>query len=130
MQDIIDILYKINRIKENSYDQNFTRQLDNMPPIDKAQNLIRYISNNTDSVNRKNADILINILKNINEVNNNNNGNHNKNKKININRNKNFQNIQKNKKYDNSSNIDSNSIYDNDSLLSKLKFFLKSLNDE
>lgn len=118
MQDLMDILYKINRIKDNSYDQNFTKQLDNMPPIDKAQNMIRYFSKNGDSMTRKNADIFINILKNINEV------NINKNNVSNKNNNGSYQ------KYNNNSNLGKNSIFEDSNLFNKLKYFLKSLNDE
>jgi hypothetical protein len=122
MQDLIDILYKVNRIKDNSYDPNFTRQFDNMQPIDKVQNIIKYISKNTDRRTRKNADILINILGNINEVNRSESSNRKKNSDRNKNKN--------NQKYSTSLNVGRNSIYDSNSLLNKLKYFLKSLNDE
>lgn len=123
IQDLMEIFYKINRIKDNSYDQSFKRQFDNMPPIDKAQNMLRYISKNTDSMTRKNADIFINILKNIDEINN--NENYNKNNRNNRNnRNNNYY------KYRSSSNLDNRTKYANNSMLNKLKYFLKSLNDE
>lgn len=118
IQDIIDILYRVNRIKDNSYDQNFRGQLDNMPPFDRAQNIIKYISKNGDDVTKKNADIFINILKNINEVNNGNNFRNQKN-----NRNKNY------RMYRTNSNSRNYPISDN-TLIEKLKNFLKLLNDE
>lgn len=111
MQDIMDILLKLNRIKDNSYDRSFSKYLDNMPPIDKVQNIIKYISQNTDNTTKENAEIFINILKNIDEVNNNMNQ----------------------KKYGNhniSSNLSNNSTYNKNDLFNKIKYFLKSLNDE
>ncbi|MBP1926551.1 hypothetical protein J2Z76_002420 [Sedimentibacter acidaminivorans] len=118
MQDVIDILYRINRIKDNSYDQNLKGQLDNMPPLDRAQNIIKYISKNSDDMTKKNADIFINILKNINEVNHNGsnfrNRNNNKNHKI----------------YRTNSNPRNYPIIDNNSFVEKIKNILKLLNDE
>lgn len=125
VQDIIDILYRINRIKDNSYDQNFKGQLDNMPPFDRAQNIIKYISKNSDDMTKKNADIFINILKNINEVNYNGKnfrGQQNfRNQKNN--RNKNY------RMYRTNSNSRNYPISDN-TFIEKLKNFLKLLNDE
>ncbi len=116
MQDIIDILYIINRIKDNSYDQNFKGQLDNMPPLDRAQNIIKYISKNSDDMTRKNVDILMNILQNINEV------NHNRN---------NFRNNNINYRgYKTKSNLGNYPISDKNNYIEKLKKFLKLLNDE
>lgn len=114
MQDIMDILYKLNRIKDNSYDENYSKHLDNMPPIDKAQNIIKYISQNTDNTTKENAEMFIKILKNIDEV------------KYNVN-NMNQKRYGKSKIGSNSSN---KQIYNNGDTFDKIKNFLKSLNDE
>ena len=114
MQDIMDILYKLNRIKDNSYDVNYLKHINEMPPIDKAQNILKYISQNTDNATKDNAEMFINILKNIDEV------------KLNVN------NMNQNKHGNNniSSNLNKKLTYDNNDLFNKIKFFLKSLNDE
>jgi len=114
MQDIMDILYKLNRIKDNSYDENYSKYLDNMPPIDKAQNIIKYISQNTDNTTKDNAEMFIKILKNIDEVKYNvNNMNHKRYEKPNI-----------------GSNLNNKQTYNNSDIFDKIKNFLKSLNDE
>lgn len=112
MQDMMDILYKLNRIKDNSYDQKISKHLDNMPPINKAQDILKYISRDTDNMSKENAELFINILKNIDEVKNNLN---------NINQ-------KKHEKYNISSN--NNPIYNENDLFGKIKNFLKSLNDK
>jgi len=112
MQDMMDILYKLNRIKDNSYDENFSKHLDNIPPIDKAQNIIKFISQNADNTTKESAELFINILKNIDEV------------KWNVN------NINQ-KKYGKSNiGLSNKSKYNNNDFLNKIKYFLKSLNDE
>jgi len=131
VQDIIDVLYKINRIKDNSYDQNFNRQLNNMPPVDKAQDIIKYISKNSDLMTRQNADILIDILRNVNEVNHNINSNIRSSKNNRNGRNtENIRNSKNSENYKNVSNSKKYSIKSDDNFLDKIKNFLKLLNDE
>ena len=107
LQDMIDIFYKISRIKDNSYDQNASKNINSIIPIDKAENLIRYMSQNTDNTTKQNADIFVNILKNIDSMNQN-----------------------QYRKQRNNSNSSKNLNYDNHDVINKIKFFLKSLNDE
>lgn len=107
MQDMIDIFYKLNRIKDNSYDHNYSNSLNDIPPIDKAENLIRFITKKNDNMTNQNAEILFNILKNVELINSNQN--------------------RHNKRITNS--MENSKLYDND-FISKIKFFLKSLNDE
>lgn len=114
MQDIMDILYKVNRIKDNSYDENYSKHLDNMPPIDKAQNIIKYISQNTDNMTKENAEIFIKILKNIDEV------------KYNVNN----MNQKRYGKSKTGSNLSNKQTYKTGDTFDKIKNFLKSLNDE
>ena len=114
MQDIMDILYKLNRIKDNSYDENYSKYLDNMPPIDKAQNIIKYISQNTDNTTKDNAEMFIKILKNIDEV------------KYNVNN----MNQKRYGKPNIGSNLNNKQTYNNSDIFDKIKNFLKSLNDE
>lgn len=114
MQDMMDILYKLNRIKDNSYDENYSKHFNNMPPIDKVQNIIKYISQNTDKTTKDSAELFINILNNIDEVKwNMNNMNQKKYGKSNI-----------------GSNLSNKQTYSNNDYLNKIKLFLKSLNDE
>jgi len=114
MQDMMDILYKLNRIKDNSYDENYSKHLDNMPPIDKAQNIIKYISQNTDNTTKENAERFIKILKNIDEV------------KYNVNN----MNQKKYGKTNIGSNLSNKQIYNNGDTFDKIKKILKLLNDE
>lgn len=111
LQDIMDILYKMNRIKDNSYDKKISKNLDNMPPIDKAQNILKYIFQNTDNMTKENAEMFINMLKNMDKYNNN-------------------ENQRKYRKPDIGSKLGKNSTYYNNDIFNKIKYFLNSLNDE
>lgn len=105
MQDMIDVFYILSHMRDNSYNQNYSRSMNNKQPINKAENLIRIISENK-NMNSKNVGILIDILRNIEMLNNNGYIN-----KI-------------------SSNPKRNSTLFNNDIMSKIKFFLNSLNDE
>lgn len=105
VEDLMDILYKIKRIKGNSYDNNFTDKLNNLPPIDRAESLIRYMSKNNNNNSSHNAEIFINILRNLEMLNQN----------------------QNHRQRDNYGRMQ-NSMHND--IISKIKFFLKSLNDE
>lgn len=107
LQDMIDVLNALNRIKDNSYDQEIYDNLNDMNFRDKAESIMRHISKNTDGNTRQNAEIFIDILRNIDMLNNN---QYNKNKK----------------RYYMGRNLS----YGQSDLLDKIKFFLKSLNDE
>lgn len=106
VQDLMDILYKIKRIKGNSYDNIFSDKLNNLPPLDRAESLIRYMSKNNNS--SQNAEIFINILRNLEMLNQN----------------------QSHSQRGNYSSKMQNSMHNDNDIISKIKFFLKSLNDE
>lgn len=105
LRDMLDVIYRINRIKDNNYDQSIANNLNKMPPIYQAENLIRYLSNNSNNKKmNQNAEIFIEILKNIELLNQNSKGS-------------------SNSPYFNKNMDDAN-------FLDKIKYFLKSLNDE
>lgn len=102
--DMLDVLYKINRIKYNNYDKRIAQELMRMPPIDQAENFIKYLSDtsNNQKINQ-NAEILIEILRNIERL------NHNTRR---------------------SSSTNYNKKLLNTDFFSKIKLFLKALNEE
>ena len=105
LRDMLDVIYRINRIKDNNYDKSIADNLNKMPPIYQAENLIRYLSDNgNNKKTNQNAEIFMEILKNIELLNQNNKGS-------------------SNSSYFNKNMNDIN-------LLDKIKIFLKSLNDE
>lgn len=106
MQDMIDIFYKLNRIRDNSYYHGNMKNMNDVPPVERAENLIRLISENN-SQTRQNAEIFIDILRNMEML----NASRYNNNKISTHTRR------------------SSTTYSND-IISKIKFFLNSLNDE
>lgn len=104
LKDMFDVIYIINRIKSSNYDKGIVNDINKVTPINQAENIIRYLS---DSSNNKkmnqNAEIFIDLLRNIELLNQNNGG------------------------YDLSK---SNRNITNRDLFSKIKYFLNSLNNE
>lgn len=105
MQDMVDIFYKLNRIRDNYYYSGSMKGINDVTPVERAENLIRLVSENNSQA-RQNAEIFIDILKNMEMLNTSRYNN-----KINMRTRRN------------------STSYGND-IISKIKFFLNSLNDE
>lgn len=108
LQDMLDVLNTLNRIKDNSYDREASNNLNDMNFMDKTESLMRHISDNADGNTRQNAEALINILRNLDMLNNN------------------YRYGKTGKRPEGSRNLS----YSESGMLNKIKFFLKSLNDE
>lgn len=65
LQDMLDIIYKMNRVRGNSYDGNDYRQLANVSFLENTQEIIRKIAPHLNKTDRINSDNVINLIKGI-----------------------------------------------------------------
>jgi len=69
MQDLMEILYILNRIKYDSYDDDDVNEIKNMSEIDRTENMIRILCKNSDKTTKGNADHVINLMRDMDSVN-------------------------------------------------------------
>lgn len=70
IQDALEILSMINRMRYNSYDDDIINKINNMSSLDRVSSLLKYLSKNGDKRSRENAKYMINLLHNIDSIKN------------------------------------------------------------
>lgn len=113
LQDMLDILYTINRIMESSNNVNNEGGTNRPSSSNKSQNIIKNFHHNTNGMTNPNIDMFINLLREMDS----------------LNRRNNYIDHNKYRRNRNSSNYN-NGGDESFSIVDKIKLFLNSLNDE
>lgn len=117
IQDMMDIMYSLNRIRSNNYDDDLIDEIKKMNSIDKTESLLKILSKNGNKITRVNSNYLIRLMRDVDSVK----------RDVNYMKNANKKNSE-NKNYISKLNCDESE--ENGNFLSKIMFFLNSLNDE
>lgn len=118
MEDILEILYILNRMRNNSYDYDYVKNVNKMSEMDRLEDFIKLLFSNKDKKTKESAKKLMSLIQDIDSV------------KYGINNLHHNEYKEREELYLKPKFKENLYTEGDDGLFNKLIFFLKSLNDE